>query len=458
MQERSTDRVTVQKFSGDLDGKVTVPSSKSITNRAIMIALVSNGTTTIHRPLRSDDTRAGIEAARSLGCKVKETADGVTIRGIGRERPVDGAEINVRSAGTIARFLPCILALGAGGKWTLTASEQMKRRPMNGAFDALATLAPNSIKPLGQSGHLPVAVQGGRLAASETQVSGSISSQFLSGLLLAAPQADRPLCFVTDGQVVQRQYVDITIDCMRAAGAEIEAAPDLSRIVVQPTRYVARDISVEADASTASYFSALPAALGGAITIPNLAKGSLQPDTRFLQILHELGCKVDWLGAKEVRISRPTNLGKLHGNQHFDLNDCSDIALTVAALSPFADGPISIAGVEHIRKHECDRIDAMATALRRAGIEVAERPDGWTIQPGQPRFADLETRDDHRMAMALSVLGLAGRGVRLDHPDCVAKTCPQFFDLIRDVGAVVTRAPAKQRLGSVQRELSCPRR
>ena len=242
---------------------------------------------------------------------------------------------------------------------------------------------------------------------------------------------------------MQRQYVDITIDCMSAAGAEIEAAPDLSRIMVQPTPYVAREISVEADPSTASYFSALPAALGGVITIPNLAKGSLQPDIRFLEILQGLGRMVAWLGTEEVRISRPADVPKLRGNQHFDLNDCSDIALTVAALSPFADGPISISGVEHIRKHECDRIDAMATALRRAGIEVAERPNEWTIQPGQLRFADLETRDDHRMAMALSVPGLAGNGVRLDHPGCVAKTCPRFFDLIRDVGAVVIRAPAK---------------
>ena len=242
---------------------------------------------------------------------------------------------------------------------------------------------------------------------------------------------------------MQRQYVDITIDCMRAAGAEVEAAPDLSRIVVQPTQYLAHDISVEADASTASYFCALPAVLGGAITIPNLSKNSLQPDIRFLEILQELGCEVDWLGPEEVRISRPTNLPKLRGNRHFDLNDCSDMALTVAALSPFADGPISISGVAHIREHECDRIDAMATALRRAGIAVAERPDGWTIQPGEPRFADLETRDDHRMAMALSVLGLAGNGVCLDHPDCVGKTCPRFFDLIGSVGAVVAGIPAQ---------------
>lgn len=152
MQARSTDKVTVQKFSGDLDGRVAVPSSKSITNRTIMIALVSEGTTTIHRPLRSDDTKAGIEAARSLGCRVEETAECVTIRGIGHKRPVSGTEINVRSAGTIARFLPCILALGAGGRWTLTASEQMKRRLMNGVFDALDNLAPDSIRPLSQPG------------------------------------------------------------------------------------------------------------------------------------------------------------------------------------------------------------------------------------------------------------------------------------------------------------------
>ncbi|MBR0838841.1 3-phosphoshikimate 1-carboxyvinyltransferase [Bradyrhizobium liaoningense] len=436
MSQHPSQRIIVEKFTSELDGTVVVPGSKSITNRALMMALCGTGASTIRNPLDSDDTRAGLAAAQALGCQIDTISDGVVVHGIGRDRPVTGSSLNVQSAGTVARFLPCVLAMGGAGEWTIVASKQMTLRPMKGLFDALDMLG-DCIRPLERPGYLPAVVRGAAITKNEAFVDGSVSSQYLSGLLIAAPQAEHPLVFRTDGHVVQRQYVDITLDCMRSFGAEVEATSDLSSIRVQPTGYAATDFQIEADASTASYFAALPAALKGSLVIPNAVRNSRQPDVRFLELVGQLGCDVTWLGSKGVRISRPTALSKLKGGFTFNLNDCSDIALTVAALAPYADAPIEIQGVAHIRNHECDRVDAMTHALSALGIQVEERADGWKIFPGSPRYAEVQTRDDHRMAMSLSVLGAAGDGVSLDHPQCVAKTCPEFYRLISQLGLAV---------------------
>ncbi|MCP1845966.1 3-phosphoshikimate 1-carboxyvinyltransferase [Bradyrhizobium sp. USDA 4524] len=440
LSQASNHRILIEKFTGELDGVVVVPGSKSITNRAIMMALCSRGGSTIRNPLDSDDTKAGLAAAEALGCKIEKVADGFTVYGIGRDRPVTGTALNVHSAGTVARFLPCVLAMGGAGEWQIVASKQMTMRPMKGLFDALAMLG-ECIQPLERPGFLPALVRGGAITNTEAFVDGGVSSQYLSGLLIAAPQAEHPMVFRTDGHVVQRQYVDITLDCMRAFGAEVDATSDLSKIRVQPTGYFATDFQVEADASTASYFAALPAALKGTLVIPNAIRHSRQPDTRFIDLIAQLGCEVAWLGSKGVRISRPATLLKLKGGFTLDLNDCSDIALTVAALAPYADAPIEIQGVAHIRNHECDRVDAMTQALLEVGVPVEERADGWKVFPGIPRYAELRTRDDHRMAMSLAVLGAAGGGVSLDHPECVAKTCPEFYRLISQVGLAVRDIP-----------------
>lgn len=420
-------RIVVSPFDGELDHKFTIPGSKSITNRAFMLAICSQGVSRIHNPLFSDDTEAGLEAARTLGCRVEQTDNVIEIEGIGNERPVPSAKINVRSAGTVARFLPCMLAMGAKGEWDLEASEQMTQRPMKGLFEALAELGP-CVETRGKPNHYPITVKGQNIENTQAFVDGSVSSQYLSGVLLGAAQYHTPLTFRTNGQIVQRQYVDITLDCMRSFGAQVDAATDLSEITVASTGLTAADFHVEADASTATYYSALPAALGGTVTIDNLARNSFQPDIRFLEILEQLGCDVVWKENGHVQISRPTGLDKLKGGQSFDLNDCSDAALTVAALAPMADAPIEITGVAHIRNHECDRVDAMTTAMTKMGIHVEEREDGWKIHPGKAKFAEVGTRDDHRMAMALTVLGLAQNGVSLDYPNCVAKTNPNFFE------------------------------
>jgi 3-phosphoshikimate 1-carboxyvinyltransferase len=425
-------RITVSPFNGNLNKEFTIPGSKSITNRAFMLAICSEGVSRIYNPLFSDDTQAGLEAARTLGCRVEQNDNYIEIEGISRSRPVSNATIDVRSAGTVARFLPCMLAMGDAGTWELNASAQMTQRPMKGLFEALAELGP-CVETRGKPNHYPITVKGRQIESNEAFVDGSVSSQYLSGVLLGAPQFNSELTFRTDGKIVQRQYVDITLDCMRAFGAKVDATDNLSEIKVSPTGLTANNFYVEADASTATYYSALPAALGGSVTIDNLARNSFQPDIRFLEILTELGCHVEWAENGHVTISRPAELKKLKGGQSFNLNDCSDAALTVAALAPLADAPIEITGVAHIRNHECDRVDAMTVALTEMGITVEERQDGWKIFPGEANFAEVGTRDDHRMAMALTVLGLAADGVSLDYPNCVAKTNPDFFKSMESI-------------------------
>jgi 3-phosphoshikimate 1-carboxyvinyltransferase len=217
-------------------------------------------------------------------------------------------------------------------------------------------------------------------------------------------------------------------------GAEIEADTGLEHFTVRPVGYRARDMVVDADASTATYFAALAAATGGRVTLTNLTPDTLQPDYGFMALLERLGCNV-------TRVAGGTTVagaGTLRGGFTADMRPLSDAVPTLAAIAPFADAPITIAGVEHIRHHECDRIDAMCRSLAALGVPVQEHRDGLTVAPAHPRFAVLDTFEDHRIAMSLTVLGAAADGVELLNPACVSKTCPTFFDLIGDVGVETT--------------------
>lgn len=425
----------IDRLDVPINGTVRIPGSKSFTNRAIILAMATEGTSFIRNPLRSDDTRFGIEAARAAGCTVHDGKDELSLTGLGRVRHKSEASIEVGSAGTIARFLPPFLAFGEQGEWTVTASAQMSARPMEGLISALSTIGAD-IKSVEGTGRYPLTVRGGARVNGTIQVDGSISSQYLSGILLAAPLLKSPSIVTTSGDVVQKEYVRMTLDCMRQFGAEVSSSDDLTRIEVGNTPYVPTDMVVEADASTASYFAALPAILGGIVELPNLSQFSSQPDTRFLEILTLFGCTVTWLGEKGVRVERDP-AAPLVGGHVMDLNDCSDVALTVAAVSVFADAPVEIRGVEHIRYHECDRIEALTAGFAKMGIGVKEHVDGWTIHPGQPQSAVVSSYEDHRVAMALSIVGLGGSGVFVDQPHCVAKTCPEFYDLLSSLGAKV---------------------
>jgi 3-phosphoshikimate 1-carboxyvinyltransferase len=415
-------------------GRVTLPGSKSFTNRALIVAACAPGTSRVSGILRSDDSFWCIESLRLLGV----VFDGDRIIGPDQWRSPE-APLYIGSAGTTGRFLTSVLALSMQSEVTITASEQLSRRPMRVLFDALTTLGAR-IHYEGEPGCFPVRLEPPGPGESTVSVSGSQSSQFISGLLMAAPLMDRPVEIRVTGGIVQADYVRITMEVLAAFGVEIDASPELDRFSVRPAVFRPADYEVEADASTATYFAAI-GALMGEVTIANLRLETTQPDIAFLGVLKRMGCEVA-AGPEGVTVRGPA---QLRGGFTIDMKAFSDSCLTLAALAPFADAPIDIRGVEHIRHHESDRIGVMARILTGLGVPVEERADGLRISPAVPRFGSVPTHDDHRVAMSLAVLGLAGSGIAIADPGCVSKTCPNFFELIEDLGAeVVFKTPVFQ--------------
>lgn len=425
--------VRIAPLRRPVDATVVVPGSKSVSNRALILAGMATGRTRLTGLLRSDDTYWCADALRRLGCGVAFEGLDATIEGIGRRRPRSGI-VHVGSAGTVARFLPPFLAAGEAGRWTVTASRQMSKRPVAPLFEALRQ-GGATIAFAGAEGCFPAIIDGGSFAGGPIAMSGKVSSQFISGLLLGAPQSRLGVDLVVAGGIVQSDYVRITLDAMRHFGAEIEVDDGLSRFTVQPSGYRAADLAVEADASTATYFAALAAVTAGRMEMPNLTAGTRQPDYLFLEILERLGAKVE-RGSQRTIVIGPE---RLRGGFTVDMKPLSDATLTLAAIAPFADAPITITGVAHIRHHESDRIAAICQSLAKAGVPVEEHADGLTVSPSQPGFAVLDTYEDHRVAMALAVMGVAGAGVELRDPGCVSKTCPSFFELLAALGVGVTK-------------------
>ncbi len=420
--------VRVAPAAGPLFATLEVSGSKSVSNRALILAGMAEGETRLSGLLRSDDTWWCADALKRLGVGVEFEGTDARIGGIGRKRPVSG-NLHVGSAGTISRFLPPMLAAGDAGTWRMTASRQMSKRPVGALFDALRSGGAKIDCPE-RDNRFPAIVHGASFSGGSIAMSGAVSSQFISGVLMGGVLAPGGIDLRVEGGIVQSEYVQITLDAMAHFGAEVQADADFSRFRVASGAYRARDLMVEADASTATYFAALAAVTGGDITMSNIGRNTRQPDYGFLDILERMGASVS-RGDVATRVGMR---GKLAGGFEIDMRPLSDATLTLAAVAPFADGPVRMYGVAHIRHHECDRISAMCASLKKLGIRVEEHEDGLTVYPGKPRFGVLETYEDHRMAMSLAVLGAGGAGVELLDPGCVSKTCPSFFDQIGELG------------------------
>jgi 3-phosphoshikimate 1-carboxyvinyltransferase len=417
-----------------ISGSLAIPGSKSFTNRAIIIAAAAEGISNINGVLRSDDSYWCIDALRKLGVQIDDDDSNLAVTGRRQWQP-PSESLFIGSAGTTGRFLTALIALTTESPVQVRASPQLSQRPMRALFDALNTLGA-TIRHDGEPGCFPVTIEPkSPHGASMVQLSGNKSSQFISGLLIASPALGRPVDILVNDGIVQSDYVRVTIDVMAKFGVHVDASPELDRFLVAPQSYRATDFTIEADASTATYFLALAAVTGGSITITNLCSDSLQPDIRFIGVLERMGCMVERIGGGGVTINGPT---RLSGGFKVDMHAFSDAALTLAAIAPFADAPIEITGVEHIRLHESDRLRVMANALLELGVCVQERADGLIIQPGMPRMLRLATHDDHRVAMSLAILGVAGSGIELTDPGCVSKTCPDFFSELAALGIEVT--------------------
>jgi 3-phosphoshikimate 1-carboxyvinyltransferase len=403
---------------------VRVPGSKSITNRALLLAAVAEGTSILRHPLRADDTEAMVGSLRALGAAIEDGDDEAwRVRGLGGP-PRGTADVWCGAAGTVARFLPAILAAGEG-TFGVDGVPQLRARPLRPLIDALeaqgASVADGAT-------HLPLRLVARGLSGGTVTVDSRISSQFLSGLLMAAPLA-RAATRLVHGETVSRPYLDITRSVMRSFGAD--ASLGAAESTCEPGAYAGVDFAVEPDASTASYFLAHAAVTGTTVRLVGLdGAATLQGDIGLVGVLEAMGCEAQLSPAVELRGPE-----RLRGVE-VEMTDSTDVLMTVACVAPFADGPTTIEGVGHARVKESDRLSATAENLQRLGIAVEEGRDHLRIHPGVPRPARLPTYDDHRIAMAFAVIGQRV-ALTLEDPDVVAKTCPTFFELWRQSGAHV---------------------
>lgn len=416
----------IQPLTAPVDADVTVPGSKSLTNRALLIAALADGRSTLRRALFSDDTRHMSEALRTLGVAVapNEREAKFVIDGAGGGIPAASGELYTGNSGTTARFITAALGLGHG-RYTVDGNERMRQRPIQPLLDGLAPLGVTATSRNGD-GCPPVDVVADGIAGGTTRVKGDTSSQYFTALLLPAPYAASDVVVEVEGDLVSKPYLDITLSLMRTFGAEVDHE-DYQRFRVTAGRtYRALDYAVEPDASGASYFMAAAAVTGGRVRVLGLRRDSAQGDTRFADVLERMGCRVTWDEAG-VEVVGPERLAGID----VDMNAISDTVMTLAAIAPFASGPVTIRNVAHIRVKETERIQALETELGKLGVQVESFPDGLTVHPAERLTpAQIETYDDHRMAMSFAVTGLKAPGVTILDPGCVSKTFPTFFDVL----------------------------
>ncbi|HME51913.1 MAG TPA: 3-phosphoshikimate 1-carboxyvinyltransferase [Candidatus Lokiarchaeia archaeon] len=408
------------------DKVIRIPGSKSITNRALLIAALASGTTTLKNVLFSDDTEYMINALSMLGIgmDIDRVQNEITVQGKEGILENPGEPIFIGNSGTCARFLTTAVTLGEGD-FVIDGNERMRQRPIQDLVDGLKGLGVD-IETENDSGCPPLLVHASGLHGGVTNVSGATSSQYLSSILLSAPYASGPITILINGKLVSRPYVVMSTRMMQDFGARVEWNTDNELTTYTDVKYLAKDdYIIESDYSSASYFGAAATLTGSHVKMTLLPKDSLQGDKAFLDILQRMGAKIVQRGD----VVEVTGTGKLRGIS-VDMFDCSDLVPTVAVLAAFAEGTTRITNVENIRVKESDRIAVLATELQKIGANIIEYQDGLEIRGDASALhgASIETYDDHRVAMSFSVAGLKIPGIAIENPSCVAKTYPAFFD------------------------------
>lgn len=415
--------------------EVEVPGSKSITNRALLIAALAEGKSVLRGVLFSDDSRHFLQALMDLGFEVEvdEAAAVVSITGYGGKIPAyEGAaevdaSINVGSAGTAARFLTAYLGLSKG-RYFVDSSEQMKKRPMEELLKALEDLGA-SVAFQEEAYHFPFVIGNDEVSKHEVTIDVDKSSQFLSALLIASVLFEEDFVIHVKGHHGM-SYVKMTIAMMEQFGVKVDCQAEDTFVISGDAAYTARDYRIEPDVSAAAYFYAMAPVLSVPASVHHVHWKSLQGDTTFLHVLEAMGC-----GSVELEEGitiYPPEEGLCGGT--FDLSSFSDQALTLAAISCFAKSPVTIEGIGHIRYQECDRLHAIVTNLTNMGIKCEEPEEGTIrIYPGQPKPCEIETFEDHRVAMAFAIPGLVTDGIVIKDPGCCRKTFETYFDVLEDV-------------------------
>ncbi len=414
----------IHPVSHPIEGTIRVPGSKSITNRALLLAALCEGQSKLEGALFSDDTRYMSAALNQLGVAVlgDEKAATFEIDGRGASFSVAEAELFLGNAGTATRFLTAALCLG-NGTFFVDGIPRMRQRPIGDLLGALRALG---AEILSSNDCVPLEIRAHGLDGGAVSIRGDASSQFLSALLLIAPKTRNGLEISIDGPLFSKPYVEMTLRMLRQWGA-VASEENLRRFVVPGNQELrAQNYRVEPDASSASYFFAAAALTGGKIRVKNLGKGALQGDIEFVDVLQNMGCTVK-KAENYTEVQGPAE-GKLRGVS-VDMNAISDCVPTLAAIAPFADSPVEIVNVAHIRGKETDRIAALVKELSRLGVKVEERPDGLLIHPAKKlKRAAIKTYDDHRMAMSFAITALRSPGIEIRDPGCVMKTFPDFFE------------------------------
>ena len=420
--------IRIQPIRKPLDATIDVPGSKSYTNRALLIAALARGVSTITGALFSDDTRYMCNALQQLGVEIDadEKRAAFDVHGNGGDIPVSNAELYIGNSGTTSRSLTAYVSLGHG-KFVIDGDEPMRHgRPISDLLDALTQIGVSAHSQF-HNGHLPVIIEGNGLEGGKTRLDVSKSSQFLTALLLIAPYAKSDVEIEVVGNR-EMPYIDITLSVMEAFGVQVVSEGYRYFRIEGGQRYQPRVYNIEPDASNASYFFAAAAITGGRVTVQHLHLDSTQGDVQFLRILEQMGCQVT-VSDNGITVTGPRQLKGID----VDMRTISDTALTLAAIAPFADSKVTIRNIEHTRWQETDRIHAMVTELRKLGVPVVEHQDGLEISPVPVTPAAIDTYEDHRIAMAFSLVGLKADGIRINDPECVSKTFPHYFQVLQQL-------------------------
>lgn len=439
-----------------INATVHVPGSKSLTNRALLISALANGKTCLTNALFSDDSCYFAKALQTLGFDVQldEARQEMTVNGLGGKIPAKQADLFIGNAGTAARFLSAFLTLG-NGEYTLDGDSRMRERPIGDLVDALTRLG---AKLETTNDCPPVKIKATGLPGGKTKIAANISSQFLSALLMVAPYAKFPIELEVTTELNSKPYVDMTIAIMHDFGVEIvrntyrhfsiplatyqlpstnlqSPISNSQSFSIPLTNYqlpvsnlesLISNYAIESDASAASYFFAAPAICGGIVRVENISRKSSQGDITFLDILQQMGCTIVE-GNNSIEVTATKSLNGVD----VDMRDIPDTAQSLAVIAPFASSPTRIRGIASARVKETDRVHATCTELARLGVRVEEHEDGMTIYPCDEILpATIQTYNDHRMAMAFSLIGLRTEGITIENPSCVSKTFPNYFKVL----------------------------
>lgn len=403
---------------------LNLPPSKSLTQRALLCASLAEGESFVKNPLESEDPLLLKEALSATGVIFVEDREGYFIRGIRGKPLLRGARVYLGNNGTGARFFLAYSCLGEGDFIEIYGKERLHERPMGELISALRKLSAN-IECLQREGALPVRVHSSKLKSEKIRLPGNVSSQYVSALLLIGPFLPEGLAVEIEGELLSKSYVDMTLEVMRKFGGEVEEEGSTYRAF--PGKFSSTTYEVPADASSASYFLAIPLILGqGSVLISNYDYYTKQADSVFLDYIKEMGAVVEALTPLGVKVSFR---GRPFGGK-FNLRDCPDLFPTMAVLGAVAEGETLLFGAPHLRYKETDRIRAMATELKKVGVECEELPDGLKIR-GTTCFRSslINTYDDHRIAMSFAILGLRAGPLEIENPGCVSKSFPEFWNL-----------------------------